>query len=95
MSAIGMNIVLEITDQLEATMNGATYAFGVKTVCLKDGSGYTKAYDYVAVDEDNKTSTFTDTNGGKFNAKVTLGEDGKTYELTLTPVKEENKSGQA
>ena len=90
-----MNIVLDITDQLEAVMNGATYAFGVNTVWLKDGSGYTKAYGYVAVDEDKKTYTFTDTNGGKFNAKVTLGEDGETYELTLTPVNEEDTSGQA
>lgn len=93
MSQVGMTIEFEVTDQQEVVMNGNTYAFGVSTIWLKDGGAYTKAYSFTATDEDGNLFELTDLNGDKFTAKITLGEDGKTYEMTVTPVEEETEEG--
>lgn len=84
MSQVGMTIEFEVTDQLEAVMDGKTYAFGIRTVWLKD-DGYTKAYGFIAVDEKNKIYTLTDEEGKEYTAKLTQQED-KTYKMELTPV---------
>ena len=83
LESVGMVIVMTVTDQLEATMNGVTYAFGVNTVWIKNGTNYTKAYGYSTIDADNKQYEFTDGAGDVYTASVTQNED-KTYSLTVT-----------
>lgn len=86
MSQVGMTIELQVTDQPEAVMDDKTYAFGIRTVWLKD-NGYTKAYDFITVDEKSKIYTFIDADEKEYTAKLTKQEDG-TYKMELTPVEE-------
>ncbi len=89
MSRVGAVIEFKVTDQLEAVKDGVTYAFGVSTVWIKDGSGYTKAYDKSVdikeADEEhsNMISELTDANGDKFLATLVYNEETETYEMTV------------
>ena len=87
MAAVGLLIRLTVTDQTIVTYNDETYSFGIKTVWKVTDGVYTKAYDLEDSDVAN-AYLLTDAEGNQFTAKikVTIGDDGDTYTMELTPV---------
>ena len=84
MEESGMNIKLTVNEQVRATANGTTYAFGVRTLWAVGNDGaYTSAYTYSVTDEKNKEYELTDKDGNKFTAKIISSEGLNT--LIIAP----------
>lgn len=97
MNTVGSTIRLTVSDQLTAAADGVTYAFGIKTLWAVNGGVYTKAYGLAETDVEG-TYELTDGDGNKFTARLTLGGNGETNTVEITPVintSEEGAEGQA
>ena len=79
-------IWLTVSEQTKAVAgegeNAVTYSFGVTTLWQVNSDGsYTKAYSFVSTDEDG-VYELTDSEGNKYTATLTEGENGNTLEIT-------------
>ena len=81
------NYTMDIVERITAAAGEVTYSFGVDTVRVlnEDGSYGKKAYDFTAGAAENEYE-LKDGDGKKFTAKLTLGDDGTTYSVEITPV---------